>query len=181
MKKIDNFSEVLCAGKSKTLVDPKSEVNAKIYIKAKDDLKLVNVDHALIDQSIDTKKCDFMVLGINSNKTHMIELKGINIEEAFKQISNTIEYLFHDPQLNYCVILREVLDAYIASPERQKVPNIPSTREKELAKKLVRGNKHKPDNIFDLIHFVKVVKNQRRAAQSGRQIIISGRAPLELD
>ena len=145
MKKIDNFSEVLCAGKSKTLVDPK------------------------------------MVLGINSNKTHMIELKGTNIEEAFKQISNTIEYLFHDTHLNNCVILREVLDAYIASPERQKVPNIPSTREKELAKKLVRGNKHKPDNIFDLIHFVKVVKNQRRAAQSGRQIIISGRAPLELD
>ncbi len=181
MKKIDDCSELLCAGENKTLVDTTSEANAKIYIKARDDIKIVNVDHGLIKADKKTKKCDFMVLGVNSYKTHMIELKGTHIDDAFKQILYTIEYLFHDSKLNCYVVSREHFDAYIASPERQKIPNVPSLKEKELAKKLARGNKYKPSNIFDLIHFVKVVKNQRKVAKNGRQIIISGRAPLELD
>lgn len=181
MNKIDSYSELLSAGKTKTLVDNKSEANAKIYIKAKDDLRLVNVDHALIDDKEEGKKCDFMILGENSHKTHMIELKGANIDDAFLQITSTVNLLLQDNELKKFVISREVLDAYIASPKRQRVPNIPSFKEKETVRKLAAGNKRRPENIFDLLHFVKVVKNQKKVTRNGRQLIISGRAPLELD
>lgn len=75
----------------------------------------------------------------------------------------------------------EILDSYIVSPERQKIPNIHSNEEKELAKKLIRGSKRRPEDMFQLIHFVKVVASQKKLAESGRQMISSGRAPVELD
>lgn len=179
MSRLDQYSELILAGQTKTLEDDRSEVKAKIYIKAMDDLLAVQVDHALIGE--EEKKCDFMVLGKNSQKTHMVELKGTNIDDAFEQITKTVDYFKAEEGLQNVVLSREILDAYIASPERQKVPNIPSFREKELAKRLASGNKNKPKDFFSLIHFVKVVKNQKRMAENGRQIIISGRAPLELD
>lgn len=179
MNNMDQYSELLPAGMTKTLADNRSEVNAKIYLKAKDNLRLVNVDHALIGDK--EKKCDFMAVGENSDKTHMIELKGADIEAAFRQITSTINVFLHDDELKKYVIAREVLDAYIASPERQRVPNIPSLKEREAVRKLAAGNKRKPENIFDLLHFVKVVKNQKKVIGNGRQLIISGRAPLELD
>ena len=111
----------------------------------------------------------------------MIELKGANIDAAFKQISSTIDYFYDDLELNKYVKLRETLDAYIASPERQRVPDIHSKDEKELVKKLAVRSKCKPADIFKLVHFVKVVKKQKRAVINGRQVIISGQAPLELD
>lgn len=181
MGKIEKHSELLLQGEKRTLLDEKSEVNAKIYIKAKDNIRIVYVDRGLINQEKKTKKCDFMVLGMNTNKTHMIELKGANVNAAFEQISRTIDCMFEDSELKDCVILREILDAYIVSPERQKIPNIPSFEERELVKKLARGTKNKPKNIFALLHFVKVLKNQRRVVESGRQIIISGQAPIEFD
>lgn len=179
MNGLDQYSELIKAGENKTLEDDRSEVKAKIYIKAKDDLLAVHVDHALIGEG--TKKCDFMIVGQNSQKTHMVELKGANIDEAFRQITLTVDYLKKEDGLKNVVQSREVLDAYIASPERQKVPNIPSSEEKELARKLASGNKNRPKDLFSLIHFVKVVKKQKRVAENGRQIIISSRAPLELD
>ena len=181
MSKIDKFSSLLLTGEKKTLVDETSEVNAKIYIKAKESLEVVNVDHKLIGEKQGNKKCDFVVLGVNTNKTHMIELKGANIDAAFKQISSTIDYFYDDLELNKYVKLRETLDAYIASPERQRVPEIHSKDEKELVKKLAVRSKCKPADIFKLVHFVKVVKKQKRAVINGRQVIISGQAPLELD
>lgn len=181
MSKTDKFSSLLLTGEKKTLVDETSEVNAKIYIKAKDNLEVVDVDHKLIGEKQGNKKCDFMVLGVNTNKTHMIELKGANIDAAFKQISSTIDYFRDNLELKKYITLRETLDAYIASPERQRVPDIPSKDEKELVKKLAIGSKCKPGNIFKLVHFVKVVKNQKKVAINGRQVIISGQAPLELD
>ena len=180
MKKIEKYSVNLAKGTKYTLTDKTSEVNAKLYIQAKDDLKIIYVDHALLDDK-SKKKCDFMVVGINTNSTHMIELKGKNIEEAFSQISDTIDEFVKDDELKGYVILKEILDAYIVSPDKQKIPNIHSLQEKELAKKLLRGNKQKPKDMFQLIHFVKVIKMQKKVAKNGRQILISGNAPLELD
>ena len=181
MSKIDSYSELLSAGNTKTLTDDKSEAKAKIYIKAKDDLRLINVDHGLINDKENVKKCDYMILGENSNKTHMVELKGANIDAAFQQITSTLDYFSGEDEVRELVTSREILDAYIASPKRQKVPNVPSLQEKKLVRKLAARNKRRPKDIFDLLHFVKVVKNQKKAIRNGRQIIISGYAPLELD
>lgn len=181
MKKVEECCEYLRAGENKTLIDEKSEAKAKMYIKARDDLKIVNVDHELIEENQGVKKCDFLALGMHTNNTHFIELKGVNIEEAFKQIKSTIDYLAGNAELKNWVVGREILDSYIVSPERQKIPNIHSNEEKELAKKLIRGRKRRPEDMFQLIHFVKVVASQKRLAESGRQMISSGRAPVELD
>lgn len=180
MKGMNECSEVVLAGETKTLIDKVSEAKAKMYIKAEDNLRVVDIDHGLMEEEKTKKKCDYMVLGINSGKTHMVELKGSNIDEAFEQISGTIDYLYAHQESKDYVVSRKILDAYVVSPRRQKIPNISSPEEKELVKKLARGNIKKPKNMFDLLHFVKVVKGQKKVMKSGRQYIISGRAPLEL-
>ena len=128
-----------------------------------------------------TRTCDYIVLGVNTNKTHLIELKGANIEEAFLQIGKTIEFLLRDSEVSCLVEEKERMDAYIVSPGRQKIPDIHSQAEKDLAKKLVRGSKVKPRDMYELIRFVKVVPSQKKLSEKGRQILSSGKAPVELD
>lgn len=125
------------------------------------------------------KKSDFLVWTLKSGKTHIIELKGKNIEAAFEQIIQTIKVLGEDDDKEELVVGRNVLDAYISSPNQQKVPAIPSQTEKDLARMLVVRCKAKPQNMFQLIHFVKVVQKQKKLAVNGRQILTSNNAPLE--
>lgn len=61
------------------------------------------------------------------------------------------------------------------------MPAIHSQAEKDLARMLVTRCKTKPQDMFQLIHFVKVVQKQKKLAVNGRQILTSNDAPLEFD
>ena len=180
MNRLEKYSELLAAGSRKTLEDKLSDAHSKIHILAKDELRVVEVDHGLFEEKQGSRKCDFMVIGTRSANTHMIELKGRHIEEAFEQIADTLDTLLNDEELKSSVVSRNTLDAYIVSPGRMAVPKGIANKEKMLAKKLARGSKERPRDILELIHFVKVVNSQKAVSVNGRQIVISGRAPLEL-
>ena len=92
----------------------------------------------------------------------------------------TIQALGKNDDTKEPVAGRNILDAYIASPNKQKIPEIHSGKEKELARLLSTKCRIKPKDMFQLIHFVKVVNKQKKIAINGRQIIISNEAPLEV-
>lgn len=181
MKQQNDYVECVPKGKTRTLVDDTSEVRAKMFVKAADDLEIVDVDRGVISESQHTKKCDFLILGTQTRNTHLIELKGTNIDAAFEQIERTIDFLNANPQCEDWVKNREVTDSYIVSPERQKIPNVHSEAEKKLAKKLAKHNRNKVKDIFQLIYFVRNVNSQKRLSRNGRQVISSGSAPVELN
>lgn len=58
----------------------------------------VKVDGCLI--SIEGKRCDWLLIEIDSNHAHFIELKGCEIKEAFKQLENTIR-IISEPKNGY--------------------------------------------------------------------------------
>lgn len=177
---VQKYSVKMKRNERRTLCDKRSDAHSLLYIKALDDLMLVEVDHALIpDQKQKQRKSDFLIWTFKSGETHIIELKGKNIEEAFDQIIQTIKVLEEDDKTKELVAGRNVLDAYISSPNQQKVPATPSTKERALARMLAARCKIKPQNMYQLIHFVKVVQKQKKLAVNGRQILISNDAPLE--
>lgn len=178
--KVQQNAQKVEKGNRCTLRDEKSEAHAIIYIKALDDILAVTVDHALISDEEQHKKSDFLLWTFNSGNTHIIELKGKNVDAAFEQIATTIQALGKDDGTKELVTGRNILDAYIASPNKQKIPEIHSGKEKELARLLSTKCRIKPKDMFQLIHFVKVVNKQKKIAMNGRQIIISNEAPLEL-
>lgn len=178
--KVQKYSIEMKKDERYTLRDKRSEAHSVLYIKALDDIILIEVDHALVpDQKQQQKKSDFLVWTLKSGKTHIIELKGKNIEAAFEQIIQTINVLGEDDDTKELVTGRNVLDAYISSPNQQKVPAIYSRTEKDLARMLAAKCKIKPQDIFQLIHFVKVVQKQKKLVVSGRKILTSNDAPLE--
>ncbi len=178
--KVKKYSTKLKKDERQTLRDKRSEAHSVLYIKAFDDIMVVEVDHALVpDQEPQQKKSDFLIWTLNSRKTHIIELKGKNIDDAFGQIIRTIDVLSEDDDTKELVMGRNILDAYISSPNQQKVPAVASGNEKLLARKLVARCKDKPENMYQLIHFVKVVQRQKKIALNGRQILTSNEAPLE--
>lgn len=180
--KVQKYSVKMKKNERQTLRDKRSEAHSVLYIRALDDIMLVEVDHALVpDQKQGQRKSDFLVWTVKSGKTHIIELKGKNVEAAFDQIIQTIKVLGGDDETKELVVGRNVLDAYISSPNQQKVPAIHSQAEKDLARMLVTRCKTKPQDMFQLIHFVKVVQKQKKLVVNGRQILTSNDAPLEFD
>lgn len=86
----------------------------------------ITVDHALISDEEQHKKSDFLLWTFNSGNTHIIELKGKNVDAAFEQIATTIQALGKDDGTKELVAGRNILDAYIASPNKQNIPEIHS-------------------------------------------------------
>ena len=163
-----------------TLMDKRSEADSKLYIRAVDDIEVIEVDHGLIpDSRQGQKKSDFLIYAYNAGKTHVIELKGKNIDQAFGQLEGTIRALDEGSDTRMLVNGRKVLDAYIVSPGSQKVPDVPSTAEKRLAKLLFARSMEKHKDMFKLIHFVKVVSSQKCLSIKDRKILTSSRAPVE--
>lgn len=75
--KVQKYSKEMKKDERQTLRDKRSEAHSVLYIKALDDIMLVEVDHALVsDQKQQQKKSDFLVWTLKSGKTHIIELKG---------------------------------------------------------------------------------------------------------
>lgn len=111
----------------------------------------------------------------------MIELKGSVIDEAYKQLNATIKNISADKNILYLINGRDRLDAYIVSPNTQRIPKGGNSHERELAKNLASRSKIKPKDITELIHYVKVVPKQVKLVNEGQRIICSGQAPVELE
>ncbi len=87
----------------------------------------VKVDKCL---KINGKRCDWLLIEINSNGAHFIELKGHHLGEAFEQLKNSIKEIgnrqnefistnFHK-KYAYAVIKRSPLDSNQLRNERVK-------------------------------------------------------------
>ena len=180
--KVKQYTTLIKKGGRQTLRDELSEAHSVMYIRALNDIELVAVDHGLIsDKKQGKRKSDFLIQSPLTESTHIIELKGANIEEAFEQIARTVDVREEDTNTRALVTRKKVLDGYISSPNRQKIPDIHSPAERTLANLLAARSSEKCKDIFQRIHFVKVVEKQKKLSVNGRQIISSNEAPVEFE
>lgn len=155
----------------------------KIIVRAEHDTYRITVDRGIIQNTTEgIKKSDFAVVDEEAEHFVLFELKGTVIDEAIRQLSETIKHLEEDANFKNLTKNRKRLDACIVSPERQQIPRDISHRQRELAKNLYTRSKEKPKNMMSLIHFVKVVPKQKQVSVNPilRQVICSNEAPMEL-
>ena len=69
-----------------------SENGKRFEINSSDDFTRLRIDNCLISSN-DVEKCDFGFVRHFNEDFYFVELKGSNIEKAFKQIVSTIDYL----------------------------------------------------------------------------------------
>lgn len=154
----------------------------KLYIKAKEEIWVITVDRGIIPnikQAV--RKCDYLIYGEIKGTTHLIELKGSVIDEAYKQLNETIKNIIANEDISYLLEGRDVVDAYIVSPNSQKIPKGINSHERELARHLASRCRVRQADITELIHYVKVVPKQARLVKKGRHIECSGQAPVEFE
>lgn len=146
-------------------------------------LKII-VDKGIInDVSHGIKKSDFAIVEDSNGNFYLMELKGAVIDEALKQLLSTIEIIEGSGELQSLIKNRSKLIACIVSPNRQQIPKGGSSHERALAKKLYDKSRIRPQNMFDLIYYIKVVQRQEQATinKKTRQVICSNRNPLVLN
>lgn len=172
------FCTYLEKGRKITLSDEQT----KLYLKAKEAVWIIKVDRGIIPNARqEIRKCDYLIYGETKETTHLVELKGAVIDEAYKQLNKTIDHIADVKEIAYLTSDRDILDAYIVSPNSQRIPKGVNSHERELAKRLASRCRVKPENILDLISYVKVVPKQARLVKQGRHIICSGQAPVEIE
>jgi len=134
------------------------ENKTTLFYSVKNKCFLVKVDNGIIqDNSI--KKCDWLFYDENNLMTHLIELKGKIINDAFEQLESTVDKI---KESDYPMLLQnlKILDAYIVSPNITYPRDIESKKRK-LAKKLYSRCGEKPVEMSELIHFIdlRITKN----------------------
>jgi hypothetical protein len=156
-----------------------SDAQTKLYIKVHNAMYIVTVDKGIV-QNIRSgiKKCDFLVYDKTSSETHLIELKGKNIDKSYEQLRESIDNIYSLGDINFLIDNLFVLDAYIVSPERQNIPRGINSKERNLANKLAKKCSKKMTDITTLIHYV-VVSNCKKLIVNGKRINCSHCAPLE--
>ncbi|WP_205744221.1 hypothetical protein, partial [Enterobacter roggenkampii] len=74
---------------------------------------VVIVDRGIIPNvKQEIRKCDYLIYGEIKGTTHLIELKGSVIDEAYKQLNATIKNISADKNILYLINGRDRLDAY---------------------------------------------------------------------
>ena len=138
-----------------TFVDETSDANSRLFVKAINEQSAYKVDRGIVPINSGIKKCDY--LSVSNYYSNFIELKGKNdIVKAANQISSTIDYL-NNNEYSYLITNKKQLRAYIVSVSQQQIPNINNIQIKLLSKKLFSKSNEKPNNMFDLLKYVKVV------------------------
>ena len=114
---------------------------------------------------------------------YLMELKGAVIDEALKPLLSTIEIIENSDELKTLIRNRSKLISCVVSPNRQQIPKGGSSHERALAKKLYDKSLIRPQNMFDLIYYIKVVQKQELATinKKNRQVVCSNRNPLVLN
>lgn len=170
------YFELVKNGERKTL----SDAQTKLYLKAKQELYVVTVDRGIVkDVQPGIRKCDFLIYCEGQKTTHLIELKGAVVDEALKQLKETVQRIEMLEEEKFLITNQDYVDSYIVSPMRNKIPQGISCKERELAKTLARRCRKKPSNMMNLIQYVKVTSDQKKISNQNRHIICSHKAPLE--
>ena len=143
---------------------------------------LVTVDHGIV-RSVEPniRKSDFLTYGLEKSYTHLIELKGKNIKEAYDQLQKTIENIVSQSDYPELVQNRDRIDAYIVSPGQQSIPRGNNDEEKQLVRLLARRSRERVSNMYDLVRYVRVVPKLKKSVVKGRKILCSGETPLMLE
>lgn len=170
-------------GQRYTIRDKTSDAGAHLPIIAdnEDGITILAVDRGLIPDKFKQKKCDFLAISSGFCRKYFIELKGANLETAYEEILGTIHYLKSDKRYCNWLVCKSNSEAYgiITSPGRQKVPKVHKNKERKLAEALLKLNSKSIDNMFQLILYVKVEKNDCYS-KNGNHIQCSGNNPLPL-
>ena len=156
----------------------------KIIVRDRQDCYRIIVDKGIInDVSHGIKKADFAISESPDGSFYLIELKGAVISAALEQVLKTVENVENSDEFKSLLKGRNKVIACIVSPNRQQIPKGGKSFERELAKKLCAKSKEKPQDMYDLIYYVKVVQKQERPVinRKTRQVVCSNRNPLVLN
>lgn len=170
-------------------------INAKCNIELQDDkTKIIvrdqfesfkiKVDHGILsDESHGIRKSDFAIIENPDGNLYLIELKGAVIDEAIKQLGETIQNIEQSAELQFLLNNKDKLISCVVSPNRQQIPRGGSSRERALAKKLFAKSRVKPRDMFQLIYYIKVVPRHGEASvnHKTRQVVCSNGNPLILN
>lgn len=178
-KQDQKYFKEMRRGSTKTLADTQT----KLVIKAEgQQMLLVTVDRGVVrNVEPNIMKCDFLTYGLEKPYTHLIELKGKIIKKAYDQLCNTIGNIVSQSDYPELVQNRDRIDAYIVSPGQQTIPRGINNKEKQLAELLARRSRKRVSNMYDLVHYVRVVPKWNKPVVKGRQILCSGESPLLLE
>lgn len=154
----------------------------KLFIKAKCNMRCLQVDHGILpDLGYKVNKCDFLCENLDDRQIHLIEMKHELLDDSYKQLAGTPEAV--KMYTEYGDIFERVarLDAYIVSPGAQKITNANNSTDcTNLCKILASYCKTRPDNIYDLLKYVKVVKKNAGTPDDKQRILCSNDNPLVL-
>lgn len=161
-----------------------SDAQTKIIIKPEHECYKIIVDKGIIQNVCQgIKKSDFAILDEIDNNLVLVELKGTVIDKAILQLMETLKNIESNELLQILVLERNRIVGCIVSPNRQQIPKGSNSHARELAKKLYSKSKNKPQDMMDLIWYIKVVPKQKEFVinKNNHQIICSNRMPLSLN
>lgn len=180
-KDAERHVAVLKAGQRHTLSDEKT----KLFLRAKQEMKVVKVDKGIVkDEGIagenQLRKCDYLCRIEQRRWIHLIELKGEVVKDAFLQLENTPKAIEEKSAYGSWLKGLSRLDAYVVSPQRQKIPDDIDETKRRLCRRLALYCGERPENIFDLLKFVKVCSKAQKFVEKDGAIRCSNAHPLEL-
>ncbi|MGI5084538.1 hypothetical protein [Treponema putidum] len=140
MKLDATLSKHITAGPDRRLIFAMEEHNKEYIVKNcnKKEACIIKIDGALIS-SKDVKKCDYG-LCVEDNRFFLIELKGVDLSQACKQLLYTLDYM-RQKYTNYEYFCRAVVTRMPSKKDKTGAPgNYPSSYKKLLQKLL--NNEH---------------------------------------
>lgn len=172
------FFEDMLAGTHCTLSEART--NLPVLVVNSSCMK-VKVDNGIMSETgVGRRKCDYLFFRETEKTTKLIELKGSIIDHAYSQLIHTIEGLTHHEQYSEMVTARQKLEAYIVSPNRQRVPRANDRAALHLAKLMAGRSIERLSTTMHLIQYVRVVSKSDNMAQGSNTVYCSGRSPLEI-
>lgn len=171
---LDKKYDVCIKEKAKNERYSMQDEKTKLTITANKPYRVITVDDCLITATGDgDKKCDYLV-DVNNESTHFFELKGKEVDAAYKQIISTIDCLMNDEQLTSLVSNRSRVDAYIVSANGIQFPKNVDSQKRILARKLAARCLTREKDILALVKHVKTVKKGNLSDANGIITLPSG-------
>ena len=171
---VDSYFDTVEAGERRTLSDEKT----KLFLRAKQAMQIVKVDQGIVK--------DAGILGENQickndahKQVHLIELKGEVIKDAFLQLENTPNAIKEKSAYGSLLDGLSRMDAYVVSPQKQRVPADIDETKRRLCRKMASYSKERLENIFELLKLVKVGAKIKVLVEKDGVIWCSNECPLE--
>lgn len=177
---VDSYFDTVEAGERRTLSDEKT----KLFLRAKQAMQIVKVDQGIVkDAGIlgenQIRKCDYLCKNDAHKQVHLIELKGEVIKDAFLQLENTPNAIKEKSAYGSLLDGLSRMDAYVVSPQKQRVPADIDETKRRLCRKMASYSKERLENIFELLKLVKVGAKIKVLVEKDGVIWCSNECPLE--